>query len=125
MDENVVLYIEDASDLPTLIKAGRHMKDLVSCMRHYFATSGSFLCANSDIMIAFYPKSKETSSLNHFIVCLFIVSISLHILDILPQVTTAKSKDKVKDIGSNEEANASANRDELFVSSPSYYKAHQ
>jgi hypothetical protein len=107
VQKDVVLFVKNVANLSTLIKAGSNCKDLISSMSDHFSSTRSFLRAYGHIMITLYPKFEVTSSLHHFIVSVFVLRISLHVVEVFPQIAAADAQNHVNDIGSDDDTDTS------------------
>lgn len=115
VQKDVILFVKNVANLSTLIKTGSNCKDLISSMRDHFSSTRSFLCAYSHIMITLNPKLEVTSSLHHFIVGVFILRISLHVMEVLPQIAAANSQNHVENVGSDDDTYTSTQRQKPLV----------
>jgi hypothetical protein len=112
VQKDVILFVKNVADLSTLVKTGSDCKDFISSMSDHFS---SILAACGHIMITLYPKFEVTSSLHHFIVSGFVLRISLHVVEVFPQIAAADAQNHVKDIGSDDDTDTYTHLEELFI----------
>lgn len=89
-------------------------------MCYNFSSTCSLFGANSNVMIALNPKPEKSSSVSHFLICSCILSKLFHITHIAPNITTANCDYGIQKICSKNDANSSADIEEVHKSNCCY-----